>query len=99
MRIRVPHFSGHLLDRRDVIHDPEAATVRRDNQIVEVLLHGDPVNRRMRQIVLHRLPIFAVIVRQVNSVFSADVKQTLTHGIFAHAMRITQHRVRNAIRD
>src|SRR2546423_4275101 len=97
--IRVCYLSGHLLYRRKVVQDPEAPTISRDNEVVEVLLNRDPVNRRMWQIVLQSFPVRAVVVRDINAIFRPDVKQTLPHRVLAHAMRITQHRMRNAIGD
>ena len=50
MRVRVRHLSGHLLNRGDVVENPKAAAISRDDQIVELLLHGDPINGRVWQI-------------------------------------------------
>ena len=57
MRRLCRHVGRQLAERRYVVQDPEAATVRGDHQVAEVLLHGDPVDRRVRQVVLQRLPV------------------------------------------
>src|SRR5262249_17898009 len=50
-----------LLERREVVEDPEAASVGADNEILKMILDDDPMNRRMRQIVLQWLPTVAIV--------------------------------------
>src|SRR5438552_3931870 len=53
----------------------------------------------MRQIRLQRLPVVAVIVRNEKSAFRANIEQARPHWVFAYAVRIAEHRMRNAISD
>src|SRR3954469_25722246 len=56
------HGVGHLLERRDVVHDVEAAAVCRDDQVA--LLEREIVHRHVRQIETKRLPARAVVGRE-----------------------------------
>ena len=69
------HRIGELLERGDVVHDPEAPAVGRDHQIVEMLLHHDPGHRGMRKIALQRQPVLAGVERDVDGVLGAEVEQ------------------------
>ena len=64
-----------LLERREIIEDVEAAAVRRDDEIVKVRLHREPVHRRVRQIVLQRLPLRPIVERHVERVLGAEVEK------------------------
>ncbi len=50
-----------LLERSDVVENPEAAAVGGHDEVVEPLLNGEPVDWRVRQTGLQRLPVFAVV--------------------------------------
>ena len=50
-----------LLERGNVVQNPEAAPVSGHRQIVEPLLNGQPVDRRVRQAGLERLPVLPVV--------------------------------------
>ena len=99
VRVGVEHLRRHLAQGGDVVEDPDAATVRRDHQIVELLLHHEPVHRCVRQVHLQRLPVLAIVERHVGAVLGAEIEQPALDRIFAHAMRVAQHRVRDAVRD
>src|SRR6185436_12025057 len=60
---------GHLLERRDVVHDVEAATVRSDDEIA--LLECQIVNRNERQPKAQRLPVRAIVSGVVDAAFGA----------------------------
>src|SRR5580704_3552239 len=99
MRIRRQHFRGQLLQRSNVIQNPESPPVSSQRQIVKAFLHRNPIDRRMRQARLKGLPILSVVERNVERVFRAQVQQTFAHGIFSNAMRITQHAMWNSVCD
>jgi len=99
MRVRAEHFGRQLLQRGNVIQDPEPASVGCNRQIVEILLRRDPVHRRVRQIVLQRLPAPTVVKRHIQRVFRTEIKQPLANGSSRHAVGITQHARRNSVRD
>src|SRR5258706_10520340 len=63
MRVRGEHFLSQLLQGSDVVEDPEASPIRGERQIMEALLNGDPVDRRMWQLRLQRLPILSIVKR------------------------------------
>ena len=52
VRVGIQRLRGHLAERRDVVQNTGAAAVGADDEIVEVLLHDEPVRRRVRQVVL-----------------------------------------------
>ena len=99
VRVGAEHLRRELLQRREVVHDPEASPVGRDDEIVEVLLHRDPVHRRARHVGLQRLPAVAIVERHVDRVLGAEVEQAAAHGVFPDAVRVTQHALRNAVGD
>ena len=67
------HRVVHLLERRDVVHDVEAAAVRRDDQIA--LLEREIVHRHERQVETQRLPVRAVIRREPHAALRAGDEQ------------------------
>ena len=89
----------HLAERRDVVQNPGAAAVGADDEIVEVLLHDEPVRRRVRQVVLQRLPVLAIVERHVHAVLRPEIQEATLHGILAHAVRVAEHRMRDAVRN
>ena len=52
-------LGGNLSQRRDIVEHPEAASMRRDDQIVFV--NREIAHRGCRQIELQRLPMIAII--------------------------------------
>ena len=61
LRGRAPADRRKLLQRRDVVHDPQRPAHRRDHEIVA--MHLDVGDRRRRQVLLQRLPVAAVVER------------------------------------
>ena len=90
MSVGSQHLVGELLERRDVVHDPEAATVGGDDQIVEVLLHHHVVDRGVGQVVLKGQPVPAVVERNVDGVLGAQVEQPLPHRVFVDPVHVAE---------
>ena len=79
---RLHHARRDLTQRRDVIHDPERPPHRRRDEVAVVDLEvGD---RRRGQVLLQRLPVLALIERDVHALERAGVQQPLLFGILAH---------------
>ena len=93
------HLGGELLQRGDVVQDPEAPPVGGNHQIVEVLLDRDVVDRRMRQVALERLPQLAIIERDVERVLGAQVEEPAPNRIFLDPVGIAERRLRNPRHD
>ena len=70
-----------LPERRDVVEDPEPATMRCNHEII--VLNNEIADRSRRQIQSQRFPIRAVIKRDVNAFFSSGEEQTFAFRIFA----------------
>ena len=49
-------------------------------------MHHEIANRGDRQIETERLPVFAVIQREIHAALGGCEEETLAHGIFAHAV-------------
>ncbi len=75
-----------LPQRADVIKDPEGAAVSRDDQIV--VLDDQVVDRRHRQVQLQRLPLAAVVERDVDALLGSGEEQSRALGIDADGMNI-----------
>ena len=73
MDFGIQRFLRHLLQRRDVIHDPEAPAIRSHYQIAEMFLDRQPVDWSMGKIGLQRHPFFSIIKRDVKRVFRPEV--------------------------
>src|SRR6266436_4622257 len=99
VRTRRQHFRGQLLEWSNVVQNPESPAVSSQGQIVKALLHRDPIDRRVRQAALKRLPILSIVERNVERIFRTQIQQSFAHGIFPDAMRITQHTARNSARN
>src|SRR5215472_17298157 len=98
MRVRRQNLWRHLLERRDVVQNPKAATVGCKRQVMKPLLYGDPIDRSVRKSTLQRLPVLAIVKRNVQTILCSQVELRLARRVFANAMDVTQHAVRNAIR-
>ena len=59
---------GELLKRSDIVHDPETPPVCADHEIVKMLLDHHMVDRCMRQVVLQRKPVLAVIKGDIDGI-------------------------------
>jgi len=66
---RARDFILDLPQRGDVIEDPEASAVCRDDQIVS--MHRQITHRGRRQIQSERLPVIAVVERDKHRAFGA----------------------------
>ncbi len=84
---------GRLPQRRDIIQNPKGASVRGHYEII--LMNGEIANGGDRQIKLQRLPMIAVVERNVSSEFGSGEEQPLAFGIFAN--RAQEGRSANAV--
>ena len=85
----------HCRRGRDVVENPERAAVRGDDKVIAMnrqVAHGG-----MRKIQLQRLPVVAVVKRNVYRSFAAGEKQAFARGIFTHD--VDRCVVRQASRD
>src|SRR5438067_3077380 len=96
IRGRVTDVVTELLEWCEVVEDPKAASVGADDEIFEVILHQDPMDRRMRQIVLQRLPRVAIIERNIERVLGPGVKQPFSNGVFLDRIGVAHRRFGNA---
>ena len=71
---------GDFAQRRHLIHHPESAAMRSDGQIVTV--NQDVANRSNRHVVLQRLPVVAVVERDIDAQFGGGVQQPLRFRVF-----------------
>ena len=71
-----------LPQRRDIIENPERASMGRNHQIV--VLDDQIVHRRRRQIQLKRLPLRPIVERHVHPGLSPRIKQPALFRILAH---------------
>jgi hypothetical protein len=74
----------HLTQRRDVVHDPEGATMGADYEIGFV--HDEITYRSCRHVAAQRLPVGAIVEREVNGVLSSCVEQSFPHRIFPYCV-------------
>src|SRR5437879_194942 len=88
-----------LLERSNVVQNPEAAAVRGHGEVVESLLNGEPVDWCVREPGLQRLPVLAVVKGNVEPTLGAQIEKPLADRIFADAVGIAQHVVRKAASD
>ena len=79
------HICG-LLQRRQVIEDPEAPARSRHDEVVVPLLNHQVVDWRVRQVELQGLPQPATVERDVHAGLGPRVKQTGTHRILTDDM-------------
>ena len=82
MRGGLCHLVIKLPQRREVIKNPERAAVRRNDQVIAV--NVEVTHRGVWQIQLQRLPVVAVVERNVDGSFRSREEQTFSHGIFAY---------------
>src|SRR2546429_8400310 len=82
MRAGLGNLGPPLPQRRDVIQNPERASVRGNNQIISMnrqVAHGG-----VREVEFERLPVIAVVEGNVDGPFRARKQQSLSPGIFAY---------------
>ena len=75
-----------LAQRGHVVEHPEGAAMSRHDEVV--IFHHQIVDRRGRQIHLQRLPMRAVIERNINAELGAGVEQAAAFRIFAHGVDV-----------
>lgn len=68
----------------DVIQRPECAPMRGNDEVV--ILHHQVVDRHSRQVKLQRLPVLAVVKRNINSAFGAGKQKFGILRILAYRM-------------
>ena len=61
MQIGGQHVVGHFFERGDVVHDPQRAAVRGENQIVIAGMDLEIVHRHCRQSIFHAFPVSTAI--------------------------------------
>ena len=76
-----------LPQRRDVVQDPEAAAMRPDDQVV--VLDDEVADRRGRQVQPQRLPVVAVVERDIHRALGAGEQQALALRIFATTFTVS----------
>src|SRR5271156_6446725 len=84
MRLSIRHFRVELPQRRDVIQDPERTAVSSDNNVV--MMNDEVADRRCRQIHSQRLPMIAVVPRDIDAAFGAGKEKSLALGISAYGV-------------
>ena len=75
-----------LAKRAEVVEDPERAAVRRNDE--RVIVNDHVVDRRDGEIELERLPVCAVVERNIDAGFGAGVEQAFALGIFADGVDV-----------
>src|SRR3970282_2540198 len=70
-----------LLQRRDVVEDPERAARGRDDQVVRLLVDPEVRHRRHRKVELERVPALAVVARDEDPELRSHVEQASPLGI------------------
>ena len=93
------HLRCELLERGQVVENPEAAPVGGDDQVVKAFLHLNAVHRRVRQIHLQRLPVLPIVERHVHRILSPEVQEAAANRIFLDAVCPAQHAVWNPVGD
>src|SRR6476620_4849096 len=94
-RIRVPGVWPNLPEWRDVIEYPKASPVRSDNNVI--LMDHKITDGRRRHVEPERLPVVAVVDREVDRLFGAREKQALAYGVLSNYVDDTA--VRNTVND
>ena len=80
------HLRRVLAQRPDAIEDVEPAPVRRDDEIVR--LDDQIADLRVGQVERKRLPVIAVVVRDVEAVLRAGVEQAAPRLVLADDVRV-----------
>ena len=81
---------GRVPQHADVVQDPEAAAVRRDDQIV--VLDRQVAHRRRRQVQLQRLPVVAVVERHEDGELGAREQQSAARRILFDRLHVDARR-------
>ena len=75
-----------LAQRAQIVQNPERTAVSGDGEVV--IVNDEVVNRRVRKIVLKRLPVRAVVKGNPDAGLGPRVKQSFAPGIFAHGVDV-----------
>ncbi len=78
----VPEVLGGLADDREIVEDPEAAPLRRGDEVV--LADGQVGDWHGRQVQVERLPVVAVVEGDEHAALGAGIQQSPPLGILAH---------------
>jgi len=98
-RVRLADALIELLQRRQIVQNPEAASVGGDHEIIEVLLNHHAVDGRMGQVLLQRLPVIAFVKGDIQRVLGAEIQQAAPNGILANDVRVTERTLGDASHD
>ena len=90
-RVRARHRGVELTERRDVVEHPERTPVRGDDQVVVPLV--EITDRGHRQVELQRLPVVAVVERDVDAELGAGEEQPRADLVLANRVHV------GAVRD
>src|SRR5258706_4503271 len=99
MRGRRADSVRELLERAEVIEEVEAAPVRRDDEVVEALLQGEPRDRRVRELRLEGFPLPAVVERDVERVLGPREEEALPERVLLQNVRVAHRALRDAGAD
>src|ERR1017187_4986130 len=67
MKRRLEHLRRELLDRPKIVQDKDSPPVRPDDEIVFSWMNRQVINRRRRQVLIRRMPVFARVNRHIQS--------------------------------
>ena len=85
MHILISELARDLPEQTQTVHNPECAPVSRRHEVV--VLDSEVVHRRHRQVAPHRVPIFAIVIRHIDSRLRPCVQKARALGIFTDAAR------------
>ncbi len=86
------HGGRELLQRRDVVGDVDAASVRRHDQVAVARVHEDVVGAYGGIVGHELLPLLAAVERNVQAELGADVEQILVLRILADDLYVAERR-------
>ena len=99
MDVGLENLGSELLERGDIIQNPESAPVGPYDQVVEMPLNDEIMDWCMGKIVLQWHPGFTVVHGDIHGILRPEKEQPLPHRIFPHAMGITEYAFGNAGTD
>ena len=85
------------MQHRQVVEDPERATLGCDDKLLFTFMNGEVGDRHDGQVKLQRLPTVAVVERDVQPRFRTGIKQSTLVWILTNHAR--ERRVGNSVRD
>ena len=84
VQLRLGDIRVHLLERRQIVQNPEGATLGRGHEIVVLRLDLEVGNRCQRHVELQRLPVITIVPRDVESGFRPRVQQPAADVVLPH---------------